>query len=186
MSAPADPAPPLRPREIFAVFLRAGLAFGGGLGILSVLEHELVEKRRLITREEFLAQYGLGRIVPAGTMTALAVGFGFRLGGLPGTVIALIALVLPAFVSTLALTVGYVYLRDGALLEWLPFTLLPAALAFIVVAAARMGREALRPAPGLVAVATFAGAFFLRVNPVLALLLGGLAGVFFLRGDGSR
>ena len=31
------------------IFLRAGLAFGGGLGILAVLEDELVTKRQALT-----------------------------------------------------------------------------------------------------------------------------------------
>ena len=71
--------------ELFYIFLKAGLAFGGGLGILAVLEEELVDKRRAVTKEEFLTIYGMGRIVPSGTMTALAVAYGFKFGGLPGS-----------------------------------------------------------------------------------------------------
>jgi chromate transporter len=179
--------PRLPQREIFAIFLRAGLAFGGGLGILAALEDELVTKRAIVSREEFLTQYALGRIVPSGTMTALAVAFGYRLGGLPGTAVALVALVLPAFACTLALTLAYVWLRDGALLAWLPVTLLPAALAFIAIAALRMGREVARPGPGLaLAVAAFAGATFTGLNPALVLLAGGAAGALLLRGDAGR
>jgi hypothetical protein len=46
--------------DLFSIFLRAGLAFGGGLGILAVLEEELVGKRRAVTREQFLACYSNG------------------------------------------------------------------------------------------------------------------------------
>src|ERR1700682_1604294 len=77
--------------ELFSIFLRAGLAFGGGLGILAVLEEELVDKRRVVTREEFLAIYGMGRIVPSGTMTALAVAYGYMFAGMSGQAIAHIA-----------------------------------------------------------------------------------------------
>src|SRR5882724_10107976 len=91
--------------ELFSIFLKAGLAFGGGLGILAVLEQELVDQRRAVTREEFLGAYGIGRIVPSGTMTALAIAYGYKFGGLSGTVIALTALSLPVFVLTVALTV---------------------------------------------------------------------------------
>jgi chromate transport protein ChrA len=38
-----------------------------------VLEEELVRKRRVVSRDEFLTIYGIGRVVPSGTMTALAV-----------------------------------------------------------------------------------------------------------------
>jgi chromate transporter len=96
--------------ELFLIFLKAGLAFGGGLGILAVLEDELVSKRRAVTREEFLTIYGVGRIVPSGTMTALAVAYGYKFGGMPGTVIALLALSLPVFVLTIVLTIAYVRL----------------------------------------------------------------------------
>jgi len=34
--------------ELFLIFLKAGLAFGGSLGILAVLEDELVSKRRVV------------------------------------------------------------------------------------------------------------------------------------------
>jgi hypothetical protein len=99
--------------ELFLIFLKAGLAFGGGLGILAVLEDELVSKHRVVSKEEFLTIYGIGRIVPSGTMTALAVTYGYKFAGMSGTLIALAALALPVFLLTIALTVAYHYLRDS-------------------------------------------------------------------------
>lgn len=61
--------------------MKDGLAFGGGVGILAVLEEELVTRRGAISRENFLTYYGISRIVPSGSMTALAVAFGYGLGG---------------------------------------------------------------------------------------------------------
>src|SRR5262249_52945737 len=55
---------------IFWIFFRAGLAFGGGLGILAVLEKDVVTRRRLVTRDELLTAYALGRILPTVTMMA--------------------------------------------------------------------------------------------------------------------
>src|SRR5262249_451119 len=66
--------------ELFRVFMKAGLAFGGSLGMVAALEEELVHRRRLVGREDFLATYALGRVVPCGTNTALAVAFGHRFG----------------------------------------------------------------------------------------------------------
>jgi chromate transporter len=143
-----------------------------------VLEQELVTRRRAIDREEFLRLYGLGRIVPSGTMTALAVAYGYRFAGMAGTVIALAALVLPALAATVALTAAYGLLQQhGWLLELLPVTILPAALAFIVVAALRLGRDVFRPSRELLlAAAAFLGAVVLQLSPVVLLLAGGAAG----------
>jgi chromate transporter len=168
--------------ELFLIFLKAGLAFGGGLGILAVLEDELVDKRRALTREEFLTIYGIGRIVPSGTMTALAVAYGYRFGGLPGTVIALAALSLPVFVLTIALTIAYHYLRNSRLFDLFPVTILPAALGLIVVAALKLGKNVFHPSRELiVAGVAFALALFLRLNPALILLAGGVLGAFALQ-----
>jgi chromate transporter len=170
--------------DLFWIFFKAGLAFGGGLGILAVLEVELVTRRRAVTKEEFLTLYGLGRIVPSGTMSALAVAYGYRFGGWPGTVVALTALVLPAFVLTVALTVAYGALQGSRALTLLPVTILPAALAFIAVAAVRLSRDSARHAGGLIlALAAFGGAVFLHLNPAILLLAGGVAGLVVFAGE---
>ena len=168
--------------DLFSIFLRAGLAFGGGLGILAVLEEELVNKRRAVTTDEFLTIYGIGRIVPSGTMTALAVAYGYKFGGLWGTVIALAALSLPVFVLTIALTIAYHYLRSSRLFDLLPITIMPAALALIAVAALKLGQDVFRPSRELiVAGVAFALALFLRLNPALILVAGGVLGAFALQ-----
>ena len=169
-------------RELFSIFFKAGLAFGGGLGILSVLEDEFVTRRKLIDREEFLSTYAIGRIVPSGTMTGLAVAYGHRFGGMPGTVVALTALSLPAFTLTIALTAAYAYIQAGPLLPLVEVSVLPAAVALIVVAALRLGRDVFTLSPALVlAAVAFVAATLFDLNPALLLLLGGVAGIALFR-----
>ena len=177
----------LKRGELFLIFLKAGLAFGGGLGILAVLEDELVAKRRAVSKEEFLTIYGIGRIVPSGTMTALAVAYGYKFGGMAGTVIALAALALPVFVLTIALTIAYHYLRDSRVFDLLPVTIMPAALALIVVAALKLGKDVFRPSLELIiAGVAFAFALFLKLNPALLLLAGGIIGALVFRDAGEK
>lgn len=169
-------------RELFWVFLKSGLAFGGGLGILAIMEEELVTRRKVISREDFLTYYGIGRIVPSGTMTALAVAFGYRLGGIWGTVISLIAMVLPPFVLTVLLTMLYGYLQNTDILPWVEISVLPAALALILAAAIRLGKDVFRPsAEFLLAAAAFAAVFLFDLNPALVLIAGGLLGIPLFR-----
>lgn len=164
------------------IFLKAGLAFGGGLGILAVLEDELVSRRQVVSRDEFLTIYGIGRIVPSGTMTALAVAYGYKFGGMVGTVVALVALALPAFVLTITLTIAYHYLKNSSLFDLLPVTIMPAALALIITAALKLGKDVWRPSRELIlASAAFALALFLHLNPALILLAGGLLGALVFK-----
>jgi len=167
--------------RIFWMFFRAGLAFGGGLAILAVLENELVSRRRIVTRAEFLTTYALGRIVPTGTMTAVAVAIGHRLGGVAGTVAALLGLTLPAFVSTVALTAAYRQLQDTRGFALLSVTLLPAALSLVVAAAVNLARSAIGRRPEMaLAVAALIASLVFHVNPAIVLLVSGLGGALLL------
>ncbi len=179
------PPPPTRPVgywDLFLLFFRAGLSFGGGVAVMAVLLKELVERRQAVTRSEFLALYGLARIIPAGTINALAVGFGYLFHGLLGSVVALAGLLLPALVPTIVLVVLYDAVRGSPWLDLLPVTLLPAAVALLAGAVLSLGKEVARPSVDLViAVAAVVAALALRANPGVVLLLSGAVGAMLLR-----
>ncbi|HEX2980041.1 MAG TPA: chromate transporter [Anaerolineaceae bacterium] len=152
------------------------------MGILAVLEDELVTRRKAVSREDFLTYYGISRIVPSGSMTALAVAYGYRLGGFWGTVVALTAMVVPALVITIVLTMLYQVFENAHLLAWVNVSILPAALAMILAAAVKLGKDVFRPSVDfLLAAAAFAAVFFLKLNPALVLVAGGLAGMLLFR-----
>jgi chromate transporter len=182
MHPSAPPPVKVSHRDLFWIFFKAGMAFGGGLGILAVLEEELVTRRKVISREDFLTYYGISRIVPSGSMTALAVAYGYRLGGFWGTVIALTAMVVPALVITILLTMLYGLFKDTNMLSWLEVSVLPAALALILAAAIKLGKDVFRPSAEFVlAAAAFAAVFFFKWNPALVLVAGGLVGIAVFR-----
>jgi len=172
----------LSPAEIFRIFFKAGCAFGGGLGILALLEEELVTKRRMMARGDLITLWSIGRIVPCGTMTSVTVAVGHRFGGFLGSLVALVAVILPGFLCTVALAAAYGVLGHGTPLAYVQVTLIPAALALILVSAVRIGREI--PFPSIEAVLTVGAliaAIVFRVNPILLLFGGGVFGAIFLR-----
>lgn len=175
-------SPCLNCGKLFGIFFKAGLAFGGGPGILAALDREMVERRRLVSREDLMTVYALSRVVPSGTMTGVAIAYGHRFAGFPGTVAALAGLVTPGASLTILLTVGYAALRNSTVLPVLAATVLPAALAFIVAAAVRFGRVIPRPSLDLVvAAASLIAAAFFQLHPFAILLTAGVVGVLAFR-----
>jgi chromate transporter len=198
-ASPADTQSPLDPSgaggapvglwALFVLFLRAGLIFGGGLAVTAVLLQELAERRKAITRSHFLALYGLARLLPSGTTTALAVGLGQLFAGFPGTVVALLGVALPSLIPTFVLTVFYEAARGSPWLDLLPVTLLPAAVALLASAVLSLGKEVARPTlEPVFAVVAFVGALALGLNPGVLLVIGGVLGAVLLRGreDGPK
>jgi chromate transport protein ChrA len=126
--------------------------------------------------------YGLARLVPSASMTALAVAIGYRYQRLPGTIVVLIAMILPSFVLTLALTIAYTSLAGSPALRIINLALLPAALAIVVVSAFQLGREFLTPSVELALVCAGAAAvIFFGLNPSLVLVAGGMIGAVSIR-----
>lgn len=77
-------------------FYRAGsLVFGGGHVVLPLLQEEVVP-RGWISMSDFIAGYGAAQAVP-GPLFTFASYLGAIYGGMPGLVVATIAIFLPAF-----------------------------------------------------------------------------------------
>ncbi len=116
--------PMLRPFSyyisLFDSFYRSGaLVFGGGHVVLPLLESEFVQNG-MMTKEQFLAGYGLTQAVP-GPLFTFASYIGFVLNGTAGAVIATIAIFLPAFLLVIGVlpfwdSVRKVPVIQGALL----------------------------------------------------------------------
>jgi chromate transporter len=183
LAAPGEPRATLSLGQLFAVFFKAGCAFGGGLGVLGLLQEQLVTLRRILPDKELVTLWSIGRIMPSGTMTAVAVAVGHRLGGFPGTVVALFAMILPGFVCVVVLTIAYGWLARGPVLDYIDVTLLPAALGIIIVSAVRLGRPIFRLSLDLAfAVVSCILAALPNSSPAIVILAGGVAGAFLLRG----
>jgi chromate transporter len=183
LAVSGEPRSTLSLKQLFAVFFKAGCAFGGGLGVLGLLQEQLVTLRRILPDKELITLWSIGRIMPSGTMTAVAVAVGHRLGGFPGTVVALVAMILPGFICVVVLTIAYGWLAHGPVLDYIDATLLPAALGIIIVSAVRLGRPIFRLSRDLVfAVIACIFAALPNLNPAVVIILGGVAGTFLLRG----
>ncbi|HEY3918272.1 MAG TPA: chromate transporter [Stellaceae bacterium] len=183
MAEIADQRPRLSLAQLFKVFFKAGCAFGGGLGVLGLLQEELVTLRRILPDKELVTLWSIGRLMPSGTMTAVAVAVGHRLNGFIGTIVALVGMILPGFVCVVVLTIAYVYLAHGAVLNYINATLLPAALGIVVVSAVRLGRPIFRLSLDLAfAVVACVAALMPDVSPALVILAGGILGAVLLRG----
>jgi chromate transporter len=168
-------------RSLFALFLRIGMVFGAGTAMSSALHDQLVRRRRAIGRNEFMVMYGLARLVPSGSMTALAVAVGYRFQGWLGTVTVLVAMILPVFVITVVLTIAYTAVSGSDAFFIVNQTLMPAALAVVIVSAWRLGREFFRPSVELVlAIGAAASVLLLGFNPTLVLVAGGLIGAVLI------
>ena len=163
---------------LFLVFLKIGaILFGGGYVLVALIRSNLVTHLGWISERQLLDAIAMGQVTP-GPISTTATFIGYLLGGLPGAVIATVAMFLPAF---------FFVAISGPLVPRLRHSLLAgavldgvnvAALALIAVASWQLFRTAVVDWTTL----ALAGLSFIlliryRVNSVWLVLGGALIGV---------
>jgi len=103
-----------RLRELALLYSRLGTtAFGGPAAHIAIMEHEVVQRHRWLTREEFLDFLGVVDLIPGPSSTEMAIQIGYRLAGWPGLLMGGLCFIFPAAVLTLIL--AWAYVRYGSL-----------------------------------------------------------------------
>jgi chromate transporter len=102
-----SPRTPKSPGEIFNVFTR--LALQGFGGVLPIVQHELVERERWLTHEQFLELLAVAQVLPGPNVVNLSLMFGDRAFGWRGALAALGGMLLAPLVVVLALAIGYAH-----------------------------------------------------------------------------
>ena len=160
-------------REVAAVFLRLGLiGFGGPVAHLALMEEEVVERRRWLTREHFLDLVGLTNLIPGPNSTEMAIHLGYLRAGWRGLLVGGLCFLLPAVAITTA--VAWLYQVYGTLAPARAAFrgIEPSVIAVIGVAAWRLGSTAVTNVPHAIFGAVLVAAVLLGLDPVLALFAG--------------
>jgi chromate transporter len=71
------------------------VSIGGGSSIYAPLQHQTVDMLQWLTPQEFLDMFAIARITP-GPGSMLATLIGFKVAGLPGALVATLALFVPS------------------------------------------------------------------------------------------
>jgi chromate transporter len=89
------------------------LALQGFGGVLAIVQRELVEKKRWLTREEFVEDWAVAQIMPGPNVVNLALIIGGRYFGMRGAMVALAGMLSAPLVVVLLLAVAYAHLASN-------------------------------------------------------------------------
>lgn len=114
----ADDDLPHHPAKLSDVFLAFNrLALQGFGGVLAVTQRELVERRRWLSRVEFLELLSAAQLLPGPNVVNLALMLGDRFFGLRGALSALAGILCMPTVIVLALATTYTQFAETALVS---------------------------------------------------------------------
>jgi chromate transporter len=166
---------------ILVMFLKLGVVvFGSGYVLVAFLGSELVAPGYL-TQQQLLDAVAIGQLTPGPVFTS-ATFIGYLLAGIPGAVVATVAIFLPSFVLVGVTHPALPRLRANVHLSAALDGINAAAVGLIGASVVFLARDAFMPAgsPELVTIAIGATAFAIllsgRLGPVPLLLGGAVAG----------
>src|SRR2546425_2467181 len=172
------------PREIATTLLQLGATSYGGPAIMGLMQHELQERRKWVSKERFLEGLAVANMVPGATATQLGIFLAYARGGWWNALLGGLCFVLPAFVIMLALTIAYANFGVTPLARGALYGLGPVVIGLFAIALYRLGKTAASTVPEVIVgiVAAVASATT-RLGIVAILVLAGVAGLWvFYRG----
>ena len=179
--------------ELFFTFAKIGMfTFGGGYAMISIIEDTCVDKKKWITHDEMMELTVLAESTPGPIAINAATYVGFKKGGIPGSVAATVAMVLPSFVI--------IYLISTVLNRFLEITWVANAFRGIKIGVGllifRVGLTMVKkmkpkPLPRIIAGCAFIAMlvinfFALKISTIALLLLAGGVSLGFFLGKGGK
>lgn len=167
--------------EIASVFFKLGcIAFGGPAAHIAMMDDEIVQKRKWLSREHYLDLIGATNLVPGPNSTEMTMHCGYERGGIAGLFIAGITFIVPAVVLTGIL--AYLYVAYGSLPNVKPFIvgIQPMVIAIIAGATYKLGKKAIKNTElSVLGALVVVGSFIPQLNEIILLLAAGLLGAMY-------
>ena len=174
--------------DLFVVFLKIGaFTFGGGWAMISIIEKEIVEKKRWVSKEEFLDLLAVSQSIPGILAVNMAVAVGDKMRGRKGALCAALGTILPSFfmILTVAIFLTPDMIKSNETLNNIFRGIRPAVVALIiapVISSARAAKIGWKTVaiPIVVALLIWSKLPYIS-NPIVFILLGGIGGYIWLR-----
>lgn len=175
-------------RQLFGSFFKIGaFTFGGGWAMISIIEKEVVDKRKWLERTEFLDLLAVAQSLPGILAVNISVAIGDKLRGARGSTCAALGTILPSFLIILFIAIFLTpdLIKNNDVLSAIFKGIRPAVVALIIAPvitsakAAKLNRKTVF-IPIVVALLIASRLPFIS-NPILYIIIGGAAGYMIMR-----
>jgi len=172
--------------QLFWTFFKIGPStFGGGYAMIPLIEEEVVQKKKWLKSEEITDVFALSQSVPGAVAINSATFVGQRIAGIKGAIAAMLGISLPTFLIVLTLGLLYFFIQDNPKIAAAFLAIRASVVAIIVYAAIKTAKTAIIDKSTFVIMTVGVLALFF-IHPVLAIVIGGVAGITFSKIKRSR
>ena len=168
----------------FLSYLKIGFfGFGGGYAMLSLIQNEVVMQRGWITASQFSDIVAISQMTPGPIAINSATYIGYTVAGFWGSVVATLAVSLPAMTLMILITRFYLRLRSNRFVAGAMAAMRPVVIGMIAAAALLLIFPHQNDDPNFIDAWSWVlfGATLIasirKVNPILLIVLSAIAGI---------
>lgn len=165
--------------QIFLVFAKVGtFGYGGGPSMIPLIQHEVVDRHHWLTNQEFVDAMAMGYSLPGPIATKMSAYVGFKIAGIPGSIMGLLGTILPSMVMILLLAMLAWKFRDSPYTQAALRGVRPAIVALLIMVVYDIWPASMKNWPGgIILAATFVAVTFLNIHPAYAIVGAALVGL---------
>ncbi|MDU4882525.1 MAG: chromate transporter [Clostridium celatum] len=169
--------------ELFiSIFKIGAFTFGGGYAMIPLIEEEIVNNKRWLSKEEFVDILIVAQSLPGALAVNTSIFLGYKISGILGALTALMAVILPSFFIILIIAIFFMQFRDNDYVN-AAFKGITAAVPMLVLVGAISLSKGLSKNIRTILTITIAliALIFFNIHPVLVVVISGIYGAMFLR-----
>lgn len=170
--------------EIFLIFFKMSpITFGGGFAMIPIMEDEMVNKKKWLSKENLVDIFAVSQSLPGAIAVNSATFVGYQIGGIPGGLSALLGIVMPTFGIIILLAALLGSFQHNIHLQAALEGIRPVVVALIASAAYKMGKVSIvdKTCVAICTVCILALLAFKSLNLVLVIFSGAILGIMIVK-----
>ena len=173
---------------LFTTFFRIGLfTLGGGYAMIPLIEEEVVNRHKWVSKEELLDLIAIAQSCPGVFAINIAIFVGYKLQKVRGALASTVGTALPSFLIILAIAIFFKAFEDNRVIAAMFRGIRPAVVALIAVPTFRMAQRAkIGWTNCWIPIVCALAIWLLGVSPIYIILIAGLAGYLIPTPNPSR
>ena len=167
--------------SLFSTFFKIGMfTLGGGYAMIPIIEAEVVDKHKWVTREEFLDLIAVAQSCPGVFAANISIFIGYKLKKVPGAVVTCLGTCLPSFLIILLIAMFFRHFQDNPVVASIFRGIRPAVVALIAVPTFNLAKSAgITWATCWIPIVSAVLIWLLGVSPILIILMAALGGYVY-------
>ena len=167
--------------ELFTTFFKIGLfTIGGGYAMIPLIEEEVVNRHRWISKNEMLDLIAIAQSCPGVFAINLSIFIGYKLNKIRGALVSSLGTALPSFLIILAIAVFFHQFKENAVVEAIFRGIRPAVVALIAVPTFNLARRAqLNKYTLWIPIVSALAIWLLGVSPIWVIIIAGIGGYLY-------